>query len=66
MLQKTCFPLGGVFIHPGAHGIDKAAVEQYVRKSGGEVITKKGQPFMPWQSRRYISANVFSAGWIPR
>ena len=45
MLQKTCFPLGGVFIHPGAHGIDKAAVEQYVRKSGGEVITKKGATF---------------------
>lgn len=31
--------------HPGAHGIDKAAVEQYVRKSGGEVITKKGATF---------------------
>ncbi len=37
----------GIFAvsHPGAHGIDKAAVEQYVRKSGGEVITKKGATF---------------------
>ena len=37
----------GIFTvsHPGAHGIDKAAVEQYVRKSGGEVITKKGATF---------------------
>lgn len=37
----------GIFAvsHPGAHGIDKAAVEQYVKKSGGEVITKKGATF---------------------
>lgn len=37
----------GIFAvsHPGAHGIDKAAVEQHVKKSGGEVITKKGATF---------------------
>lgn len=37
----------GIFTvsHPGAHGIDKAAVEQYVRKSGSEVINKKGATY---------------------
>ncbi len=37
----------GIFAqsHPGAKPLDKAAVEEYVRKSGGEVITKKGATF---------------------
>lgn len=37
----------GIFTvsHPGAHGINKEAVEQYVRKSGSEVITKKGATY---------------------
>lgn len=37
----------GIFAqsHPGAKTLDKAAIEEYVRKSGGEVITKKGATF---------------------